>query len=311
MAVSPSFSAPPAPAETRAGYVAVIGPPNAGKSTLLNRMVEQKLSIVTALPQTTRERVVGIDTRDDAQIIFVDTPGLVDPAYLLHHSMLKSAVEAVPDVDVVLFLFAALNPPPVVEPRLLAALRSRIEKVIPVVNKIDAASAEQVEELRMWAVREIGREPVAISAETGAGTAELRDRIVQQLPLSPFLYPEDEISSQPVRFFVAEMIRETVFEMYREEIPYSVATRVEEFREADEPVYIRANIFVERSSQKGILIGEKGAAIRALGKAAREKIESFIGQRVYLDLWIKVLPKWRKDPAALRRLGYSVPDHSQ
>jgi GTPase len=294
-------------AETRAGYAALLGFPNAGKSSLLNRLLEQKLSIVTPLPQTTRERVVGIDTRDGVQVVFLDTPGLVDPKYLLQSSMLQAALDAIRDADVVLLLVDPLERLPDAEAEPFRSLARAGDRVILVVNKIDAASAERVRAATEWG-REAGfQRIVEISAVEGTGIDALRDRIRDLLPVSPFLYPPDEISAQPVRFFTAEFVRESIFELYRDEIPYSVAVKVEEFREERSPVYVRAVIFVERASQKGILIGAKGAGIRDLGKLAREKIEAFIGDRVYLDLWVKVLPKWRKDERSLRNLGYSLP----
>jgi GTPase len=294
-------------AGTRAGYVALLGFPNAGKSSLLNRLLEQKLSIVTPLPQTTRERVVGIDTRDGVQVVFLDTPGLVDPKYLLQSSMLQAALDAIRDADVVLLLVDPLERLPDAEAEPFRSLARAGDRVILIVNKIDAASAERVRAAKEWG-REAGfQRIVEISAVEGTGVGALRVRIRELLPISPFLYPPDEISAQPVRFFTAEFVRESIFELYRDEIPYSVAVKVEEFREERSPVYVRAVIFVERASQKGILIGAKGAGIRDLGKLAREKIEAFIGDRVYLDLWVKVLPKWRKDERSLRNLGYSLP----
>jgi GTPase len=294
-------------AGTRAGYVALLGFPNAGKSSLLNRLLEQKLSIVTPLPQTTRERVVGIDTRDGVQVVFLDTPGLVDPKYLLQSSMLQAALDAIRDADVVLLLVDPLERLPDAEAEPFRSLARAGDRVILIVNKIDAASAERVRAAKEWG-REAGfQRIVEISAVEGTGVDALRVRIRELLPISPFLYPPDEISAQPVRFFTAEFVRESIFELYRDEIPYSVAVKVEEFREERSPVYVRAVIFVERASQKGILIGAKGAGIRDLGKLAREKIEAFIGDRVYLDLWVKVLPKWRKDERSLRNLGYSLP----
>ncbi|CAN5372838.1 GTPase Era [soil metagenome] len=300
---SPESSTP----ATRAGNVALIGQPNVGKSSLLNRLLEQKLSIVTPLPQTTRERVVGIDTREDVQMIFVDTPGLVDPRYLLHHSMLQTVRESIPDVDAILFLLDAAATPPLLDPKLVDLLRQRGRALLVVLNKIDIATAAQTEAARAWAHETFGVETATVSAVTGEGVEELRGKIASLLPRSPFLYPPDEISSQSVRFFVEELVRETVFELFKQEIPYSVAVKVDEYRENAEPVYIRATVYVERSSQKGILIGEGGAGIRRLGQEARRKIEEFVGAPVYLDLWIKVLPKWRRDPTALRRLGFSVP----
>lgn len=293
--------------ETRAGLVALVGFPNVGKSSLMNRLVEQKLSIVTPFAQTTRERVLGIDTRDGVQMVFVDTPGLVDPRYLLHKAMMHIALQVITDSDVVLLLIDASAGVPEFGPDVLELL-DRAPKLLVVSNKKDVASPAQREKVREWSRERFGVEPYEVSAVTGEGTEELRGEIARRLPVSEFLYPEEDVSSQPVRFFVSELIRETVFELYSQEVPYSVAAKVEEFRENSTPVYIRAVVFVERASQKAILVGSGGAAIKKLGRAAREKIEDFVGAPVYLDLWVKVLPRWRKDPVTLQRLGFKLPD---
>jgi GTP-binding protein Era len=293
---------------TRAGHVALVGLPNSGKSSLLNRFLDTKLSIVTPFAQTTRERVVGIDTRDGVQMIFLDTPGIVDPAYLLHHSMAAIVEEAIRDADVVVLLLDGTRPAPRLAPETLATLRGLGRRVIPAINKVDEAPDAGMAQLAGWSSRELGVEPLRISATTGAGLDELRRAIADRLPESPLLYPDDDLSTQSMRFFVSELIRETVFERYQEEIPYSVAVRVEEFHEDKDPVVIRATVYVERASQKGIVIGKAGEAIRELGTAARAKIEPLVGSHVYLELWVKVLPKWRKDAVELRRLGFPVPD---
>lgn len=296
---------------TRAGTVALIGMPNAGKSSLLNQLLGTKLSIVTPFAQTTRERVVGIDTRGAVQMIFLDTPGIVQPAYLLHRSLAAIVEETIADADVVVLVLDGTRPPPTLGPELYDALRGGGRRLLPAVNKADVAAETQISELRAWVREAFATEPLAISARTGAGVEELREWIAARLPESPFLYPDEEISSQPVRFFVAELVRETVFERYAEEIPYSTAVRIQEFREAEDPLFIRAEILVERPTQKAILIGKGGAAIRELGTAARAKIEAFLERRVYLDLWVKVIPKWRKSPVELRRLGFPVPEEKE
>lgn len=293
--------------DSRAGYVALLGYPNAGKSSLLNRLLDQKLSIVTPLPQTTRERVVGIDTRDGAQMIFVDTPGLVDPKYLLQRSMLHEALRSVPDADIALMILDPTEKLPVPEGEPFATLQSRASTVVVVINKIDAASAGQVQAAESWAAGSGLPTTARVSALTGDGVEELRRTIAERLPSSPYLFPPDEISSQPVRFFAAEFIRESVFESFRNEVPYSIAVRIEEYREADSPIYIRATIFVERESQKGILIGAGGSAIRNVGESSRRKIEELVGGHVYLDLRVKVLAGWRKKAEAIRQLGYHLP----
>ena len=294
--------------ETRAGFVAIIGLPNAGKSSLLNEMLGSKLSIVTSAAQTTRERVVGIDSRDGVQIIFMDTPGMVDPAYLLHEAMLGIVQKTVQDADVVVLLLDGTRAFPDFSPESAATISSLGRRLLIAVNKTDVASTSQVHQLELQVLERFGNPPLRISAATGEGVEELREAIGTRLPESPFLYPDDDLSTQSVRFFVSELIRETVFEKYKEEIPYSTAVRIEEFREGSDPLFIRATILVERPSQKGILIGTKGQAIRDLGAVARQKIEEFVEQRVYLDLWVKIVPKWRKDPVELRRLGFSIPE---
>ncbi len=292
---------------TRAGHVALIGLPNAGKSSLLNRFLGSKLSIVTPFAQTTRERVVGIDSGEREQLIFLDTPGIVDPAYLLHHAMAGIVEESIRDADVVVLLLDGTRPAPTLADEVLATLRSLRRRLLVAINKGDVAAPARVVDLARWAKEELGADPSRISAETGEGVPELREQIVQLLPESPFLYPDEEISTQSLRFFASELIRETVFELYKEEVPYSVATRIDEFREGKEPIVIRATIYVERNSQKAIIIGQKGSAIRELGILSRQKIEEFLESRVFLELWVKVLPRWRKDPLELRRLGFSIP----
>ena len=292
----------------RAGYVALVGRPNVGKSTLLNTLIGQKLSIVTPRAQTTRQAILGIDTTEGVQIVFVDTPGLLEPGYLLQHSMLHAALAAVKDADLILLMLDATRPDELPPPEPLELLRARRDRLFVAINKIDIGRSQAVEQLAEWSARELGVEAHRISAVTGEGVRELRAALVEALPPSPFLYPPDEIATQPVRFFVAELIREAVFERYEEEVPYSVAVTIEEFREATDPVYIRATIHVERDSQKSILIGRGGAAIRELGRSARQKIEAFVDARVYLDLWVKVTPGWRRKAPTLRRLGYAVPD---
>lgn len=286
---------------TRAGIVTVAGKPNAGKSTLLNRIVGQKLAITSQKPQSTRDTVVGIHTTGDVQMIIFDTPGLLEPKYALQQAMRATAIRALNDADVVVYLADASNgaPPFLAEAAGLdAELRAPI---IEVHNKSDLLSPARKEELRT-----ARPDSIQISALTGEGVDALTSKIEESLPESPFLYPEEDVSNQSVRFFVAELIRETVLEQLQDEIPYSVAVGIEEFRENTTPVYIRAVVYVERDSQKRIIIGAKGARIREVGQAARKKIESFVGQSVYLDMWVKVLPNWRRSPSALERFGYHI-----
>jgi GTPase len=296
-----------AEAATRAGHVALVGRPNVGKSTLLNALVGEKLSIVTPKAQTTRESVTGILTTDRMQAIFVDTPGLLEAKYTLQRAMHETALDVLADADVALLLLDATRPEDRPSGEVLDAVRRKVGGLLVLINKVDAAAAEQVEELATWSRVELGQEALPLSAVTGQGVDELRRRIEASLPESPFFYPADELAVQPMRFFVAELVRETIFETYDQEVPYSTIVRVEEYREAEEPVYIRATVYVERESQKPIVIGRSGAGIRELGRRSREKIEAFIGAPVYLDLWVKTLPNWRSRLETLRFLGYRLP----
>jgi GTP-binding protein Era len=301
----------PTATSTHAGYVTLVGRPNAGKSTLLNRLVGQHLSIVTPKAQTTWQRVTGILTTEDdeAQLIFLDTPGLLDARNLLQRSMLGAALEALHEADVVLVVVDTGYPPAPDETEpLLRALEETRAPVHVALNKVDQTREDDVEAWAAWAEEATQATVHRISALDGQGTDALLQAVRADLPEGPFLYPSDHIASDPVRFFVAELVRETVFEQYEEEIPYATFCQVEEFRESQDPVYIQVNVYVERASQKGILIGSKGRAIRALGSAARAKIEHFLGTRVYLDLWVKPLKSWRKNRAHLGRLGFRVPD---
>jgi GTP-binding protein Era len=283
----------------RAGIVTVAGKPNVGKSTLLNRIVGEKLSITSPKPQSTRDRVVGIRTTDDSQMVILDTPGLLNPRYPLQVAMRSTAIRALEDADVIVYLADATDGPP---PSLFEAAgleRVPSTPIITALNKSDRLDPTAAATLS-------GQDLVLVSALTGDGIPDLLTRIEQNLPESPFLYPADEISTQPVRFFVAEMVRETVLEQLHDEVPYSVAVQIEEYREDRSPLYIRAVIYVERDSQKAIIIGSKGAQIRRIGEDARAKIEAFAGSKVYLDLWVKVLANWRKNPSSLSRFGYQT-----
>jgi GTPase len=296
-----------AAAPTRAGHVALVGRPNVGKSTLLNALVGEKLSIVTPKAQTTRETVTGILTTDTMQAIFVDTPGLLEPKYALQRAMQETALDVLADADLVLLLLDATRPDEVPPADVVEALRRKKPSIIVLINKIDATSSSELEALRHWSGQVLDEAAHEVSAAAGTCVTELRERIERMLPESPFYYPADDLAIQPVRFFVAELIRESIFEAYEQEVPYATIARVEEFREAEDPVYIRATIYVERESQKPIVIGKGGAGIRELGRRSREKIEEFIGRPVYLDLWVKALPNWRAKLASLRYLGYRLP----
>jgi GTP-binding protein Era len=297
---------------TRTGYVTLVGRPNAGKSTLLNRFVGQHLSIVTPKAQTTWQRVTGLLTTDFTQLIFLDTPGLLEARDLLQRAMLGAALEALHEADVVLLVVDTLRSPTRAETtRIDEALAGVSAPVHIALNKIDRAEPANVDAWAQWASTGPRGVVHRISALDGEGTDRLLDAVARDLPEGPFLYPADDIAAQPVRFFVSELVRETVFQKYGEEIPYSVFCQVEEYREEQDPIYILVNIFVERKSQKAILVGSGGRAIRELGTTARAKIEHFTGRRVYLDLWVKPLKSWRKSRSHLGELGFRVPEDGE
>ena len=283
----------------RSGIVTVVGRPNAGKSTLLNRLVGQKLAITSPKPQSTRDRIVGIRSEGDVQMVILDTPGLLEPRYALQTAMRAIALEALRDADVVIHLVDATEGAPDTIAVAAGLASEPRAPVLLALNKRDALSPEQGEAL-------LAAHPGAflVSAATGEGVDALLAAAASRLPESPFLYPEDELSTQSLRFFAAELVRETALEQLAEEVPYSLACQIEEFREERRPMYIRAVLYVERDSQKRILIGAKGTRIRDIGSAAREKIQLLVDAPVYLDLWVKVLANWRRDAKALRRFGY-------
>jgi GTP-binding protein Era len=289
----------------RSGFVALVGLPNAGKSTLLNRLVGQKLAITSSKPQTTRDRVVGIATVGDTQMVFVDTPGLLKPEYELQERMRASARRALHDADVIVYLAdAQRGTPPALETLAGSANSARAHApTILALTKLDLLSVAERAALAVALP-----DAVTVSAKSGEGIETLVGRIAAVLPEGPFLFPPDELSTLPLRFFAAELVREVALEQLDDEVPYSVACAIEEFREERSPVYIRATLYVERASQKRILIGAKGARIRDLGSAARLRIEALVGAPVYLDLWVKVAPHWRREPHVLDRLGYKLPE---
>lgn len=298
------------PPAQRSGYVALVGRPNAGKSTLLNRLIGEHLSIVTPKAQTTWQRVTGVLTVESDQIVFLDTPGLLEVRDLLQRSMLGAALEALAEADVVLLVIDVSEPPTRRdEERILVALEDVNVPCVVALNKVDLAKRTNITAWEAWIDEHVAAEAsFRISAEKGSGTEDLLAALRARLPEHPFLYPEDDIATAPVRFFVAELVRETIFEQFRQEIPYSVFCQVEEMRENQSPIYIAVNVFVERKSQKGMVIGKRGAAVRALGQASRAKIETFLGAPVYLDLWVKPLRAWRKNRAYLGQLGFRVPE---
>ncbi|HSR33908.1 MAG TPA: GTPase Era [Anaerolineae bacterium] len=305
------------PPDHRSGFVAVVGKPNVGKSTLMNAYLGQKVAIVSPKPQTTRNRLLGILTlvRErgdpaDAQIIFVDTPGIHRPLHKLGEYMVETAIRAVPDADVVLFLVDGSQPPSDEDRQIADILgQERQAPILLVLNKSDLLPPEQVAE-QVEAYRTLGEfdDWLLVSALNDDNLSPLLEATIERLPFGPRLYPEEQITDQQLRFMAAELIREQVLKHLRQEIPYSVAVIVDQFKERSEKMtYISANIFVERETQKAIVLGRDGSMIKRIGRDARQEIEDLLDTRVYLELWVKVKKKWRKDEKELRRLGYALP----
>ncbi len=295
----------------RSGYVAVVGRPNVGKSTLINGLLGQKVAIVSPKPQTTRNRLLGVLTRPDAQIIFLDTPGVHQPKHRLGEAMVEAAATALPDADVVVWVVDGSTPPND-DDREVAALLGRLDTELPrvlVVNKSDKGISRDV--LEEYEALAPGATPVVISATRADNLERMVDEVVTALPEGPRYYPPDQVTDQQVRFMAAELIREQLLLQLGDEVPHSVAVMVNEFKERTaDMTYISAVIFVERESQKPIVLGKDGQKVKRVGQAARASIEALLGTRVYLELWVKVRPKWRSNDEELRRLGYPPPKKS-
>ena len=293
----------------KSGYVSIIGAPNVGKSTLLNTILGQKLAIVTPKPQTTRNQIRGIVTTDTDQIIFVDTPGLMDPKYRLQSEMVRTAYGALGDADIVLFMIDATRPGAEIEDRILKRLRRTKSTTILVLNKVDLIAKptllpifedynEKFEFVHM----------IPISALTADGVSVLLEQIKDYLPLGPRYFPEDQLSDLPERFFIAETVREKIMLITQREIPYASAVVVEEFEKrqtnkSGEIIYIRAIVYAERQTQKQIIIGKGGKLIKRIGELARTDIEKFLDARVFLELYVTVKADWRRDARKLKELG--------
>lgn len=295
----------------KSGFVTIIGRPNVGKSTLLNAFLEQKIAIVTARPQTTRQRQLGIITDPNYQMIFIDTPGIMKtPRHKLDTFMLETAVDTLTDADVVLWLVDSTQRPGAESRALAEKLQNLPEEstLILALNKIDILSIDQVLP-RSEAYRALlptDTPWIFFSAKEGNGRSELFQMLVDALPQGPRYYPADQVTETYVRDIAAELIREQLMLQLQEELPYSVAVGINEFKERDNgSIYVNANIYVERDSHKRIIIGSNGAQIRKLGAAARQQIEELTGSKVFLELWVKVSPKWRRNEQSLKQFGYS------
>ncbi|UCG87296.1 MAG: GTPase Era [Gemmatimonadota bacterium] len=288
---------------TRFATVALAGRPNVGKSTLLNRIVGEKLAITSSKPQSTRFAVSGIWTEGSTQLLFMDLPGLFEPTNLLQDSMVEAAKAAMADADLVLFLHPVTEKTLECPPQVAQLSDSEASRLATVLTKADLIPSSD---------RPLVRSPsFFVSALTGEGVPELLEWCRSRAPAGSFRYDPKDLSTQDLRFFATELVREATFELLEQELPYAVAPVVDEFREASGPVYIRMILYVERNSHKGMLIGRNGQMIRALGQRARSKIETLLGEQVYLELWVKVLLKWRTRPGALRMLGLPLGPKSE
>lgn len=287
----------------KAGFVNLIGNPNVGKSTLMNRLVGENLSIITHKAQTTRHRIKGIVNGDDFQIVYSDLPGVLNPAYKMQELMMKFVNEALKDADIILYMVECGEKN--YNETIIERLKNFESPILLIINKIDKATTETIEETKqVWAQLLPQAEQFLISALNNLNLDLLLNRVIELLPVSPPFFPKDELTDKPMRFFISEIIREKILLLYKKEIPYSVEVVVESFKESDNIVRISAMLYCERDTQKGILIGNKGSAIKQLGIESRESIEAFLEKQVYLDLSVKVLKDWRNQDLMMKRFGY-------
>jgi GTP-binding protein Era len=287
----------------KAGFVSIIGKPNVGKSTLMNRLAGEKISIITPKAQTTRHRILGILNREDFQIVFSDTPGIIRPEYVLHKNMMQYVRASLEDSDIILFM-TEINQG--YNPEEIKSLFSKTTaKIIFILNKTDQAHNTEIErDLLSWKNVWNFDAMFSISALKGEGTEEIFEKIIELLPVHPPYFPKDQITDRPERFFASEIVREKIFLNYSREIPYSTEVVITDFREDESIIRMRAEIYVERESQKGILIGKGGEALKQVGIAARKDLELFFGKQVYLEQHVKVEKDWRKRKDKLARFGY-------
>ncbi|NNL16133.1 MAG: GTPase Era [Flavobacteriaceae bacterium] len=289
----------------KAGFVNIIGNPNVGKSTLMNAFIGEKLSIITSKAQTTRHRILGIVNGDDFQVILSDTPGIIKPAYELQESMMDFVKSAFEDADVLIYM-VEIGEKELKDEAFFNKITNSKIPVLLLLNKIDASNQEKLEEQAdLWQKKVPNAEFFPISALTGFNVKEVFNRIIELLPESPAFYPKDQLTDKPERFFVNESIREKILMHYKKEIPYAVEVDTEEFFEEDKIIRIRSIIMVERETQKGIIIGHKGSALKRVGVEARKDLEKFFGKQVHLELYVKVNKNWRSNQRQLKRFGYN------
>lgn len=288
----------------KSGFVNILGNPNVGKSTLMNALVGQKLSIITSKSQTTRHRILGIVNGDDFQIVYSDTPGIIKPAYGLQEAMMQSVYTALTDADLIVYVSDVKETIDKNRDILERVINAEVP-VILVINKIDLSNEEELDLLvDRWGKLMPSAIIVPVSAKEKFNTDNLFSLIFERLPEGPPYFPKDQLTDRYERFFVREIIREKIFKNYRKEIPYSVEVEIEEYKEEDKIVNIRALIHVSRESQKGIIIGHQGKMLKKTGTEARKDIEEFIGRKVYLELFVKITKEWRDRPGTLKKFGY-------
>ena len=291
--------------EHKAGFVNIIGNPNVGKSTLMNAFVGERLSIITSKAQTTRHRILGIVNGEDFQVILSDTPGIIKPAYEMQKSMMDFVKSAFEDADVLLYMVEIGEQELKDEDFFNKIIHAKIP-VLLLLNKIDKSNQEQLEEqIQLWTAKVPNAEIYPISALENFNVKEVFARILELLPVSPAYYPKDALTDKPERFFVNETIREKILLNYDKEIPYAVEIETEEFLEDEKIIRIRSVIMVERDTQKGIIIGHKGGALKKVGMQSREDLEKFFGKQIHIELYVKVNKDWRSNAFQLRRFGYN------
>lgn len=289
----------------KAGFVNIIGNPNVGKSTLMNAFVGEKLSIITSKAQTTRHRILGIVNGGDFQVLFSDTPGIIKPAYELQESMMGFVKSAFEDADILLYM-VEIGEQTLKDEAFFKKITNSKIPVLLLLNKIDKSDQEQLEtQVQLWAEKVPNAEIIAISALEGFQVKEVFNRIIELLPESPAFYPKDQLTDKPERFFINETIREKILLHYKKEIPYAVEIETEEFFEEEKIIRIRSVIMVERETQKGIIIGHKGSALKRVGVEARKDLEIFFGKQIHLELYVKVNKNWRSNQNQLKRFGYN------
>ena len=289
----------------KAGFVNIIGNPNVGKSTLMNAFVGEKLSIITSKAQTTRHRILGIVNGENFQVVLSDTPGIIKPAYELQASMMDFVKSAFEDADVLVYM-VEIGEKELKDEAFFKKITNSKIPVLLLINKIDTSNQEQLEEqVKLWADKVPNALLYPISALEGFNVKEVFEKIIELLPESPAFYPKDQLTDKPERFFVNETIREKILLNYKKEIPYAVEVDTEEFFEEENIIRMRSVIMVERDTQKGIIIGHKGSALKKVGVEARKDLEKFFGKQVHLELYVKVNKNWRSDQRQLKRFGYN------